>query len=225
MKNFASAVKEKHEDWRKKSEEFQRELKEKKNELLAVSKKLEKEILEKNEIENKLIECYKYLGTINRQLAILLDFGKNGNEGNGKYGIDFILDSALNLSGANAAAFYYFNENNGKLNLASSIGADQSLICKNFSKNDCKLLAPLFLNKTRIHGKFASKELEKTGLNSKIKYFMALPIMKEKKIRGVLFLGFESKECMNNQELDFYEAFAMEASFALSNYRKLKNSF
>ena len=206
MKDFAvPKVKEEVSYWQKKSEELKNELRQ--------------EAMKRTDAEKSLSECYEYLGVVNRQLAVLLNLGKDGNGKKGKSITNFILESALNLSGAKFAAFYNYNESGGELHLVASVGIEESSIAKNFIGLDCETLRPLFTEKVRVHGKIKNKELEKAGLNSKAKFFLALPIVANEKIIEVLFLGFDNKESVTTQELDFYEVFSMQASFLISSSR------
>jgi DNA-binding cell septation regulator SpoVG len=182
-----------------------------------LNRKLEEEIAEKKEVEKKLCECYEYLGIVNRQLAIVMNLGKDCNGKKGKKIIDFVLRSAQSLSGADSVVFYRCNELNGKLHLISSVGVDESLILKKFSVTDCRSLETLWQEKIRMHGKVENRELEKFGLDAtKEKYFLALPILENEKIIGVLFLGFKNKDNLTAQELDFYGLFSIQASFLIT---------
>lgn len=181
------------------------------------------DITERKEAEANLAESYKYLGTINRQVSVLLEMNKV-LDGKNKKGIaDFIVWSALEISNSKFAALYKYqsDEKEKKFHLVSLAStADIGKKEKN-SISDLRMKRLGCINDIRKE-KMGEVEkcLRETSLEKfKSKYgvgdFHVLPILKKKEVAGVLILGFPEKKELNDQEKGFYNVFAKYATFIL----------
>jgi|GEM_PF-6089992 len=170
--------------------------------------------------EQKLLESYKYLGSINRQISILLDLNKNQGEKNEKEIVDYIINSAYNLSQAKAVGLYKYDR---KKNILISLSPPENKAKeKRLSVQKYPLLEPLLEKCCRTQGTKEDKFIREIAPELKIKYFLLLPLGVDNSVKGVLFLGFSDREFVTTQELDFFEAFASQASFILQNLNILK---
>lgn len=166
--------------------------------------------------EEKLIESYKHLGVINRQISILLDLNKRSDEGNLSEIIDYIIASTLNLSQAKIVSFYRYKETKNCLRLVSSSNnnfkIEKLILVENYP-----FLTPVVKDNQRIQGIFQENVSCRISQDDELKYFLFLPLTIQKKTKGVLFLGFDKKDSLTTQELEFYEAFINQASYVLQN--------
>lgn len=78
-------------------------------------------------------------------------------------------------------------------------------------------LMPVVSDNRRIQGIFQENTSVRICKNQQLKYFLFLPLSANKKVKGVLFLGFDKKDCLTTQELEFYEAFINQASYVFQD--------
>jgi PAS domain S-box-containing protein len=180
-----------------------------------------KDITEKKESQDKLIESYRYLGTINRQISILLGLNDVFEEKNKDKITNSILWSALEISSSRFAALYKCDKKNERFHLRSivskkKINEDQkSDIAVIFSKSD-KFFKFISNNGNKVFKcprQFQLKNIEK--IDDKIKCYSILPLIEKGETKGLLILGSSSKKELNDQEKNFYKIFSMYAALLL----------
>jgi len=163
-----------------------------------------------------MLESYKYLGAINRQISILLDLNKNKGKRNNSEIIGYIIDSAINLSQAKVINLYKYNLDRKYFNLLSSSRKEETGH-KIISLGKYAVLDSLAKNCCRVQGTKEDHIAQEITSQNDIKYFLFLPLSVDHSTKGAIFLGFDDREFVTTQELDFYEAFAAQASFILQN--------
>ena len=84
------------------------------------------------------------------------------------------------------------------------------------------MVKALVREKSVIKGYSGRYDLDWVNPERKLKYFLALPLKREKKVEGFIFLGFKNKNGMESHESEFYEIFAIHASMALVSAGILK---
>lgn len=193
-------------------------------ETLRLKKAHEKTREEKNQTEKQLLESYKHLGTINRQISILLDLYARSGGKNTQEILEYIAKSAYNLSQADSIKFFRYSKSDESF-VSLPIGNDRE-----FKNNTFRIpikkhpfLKPLIEKKIRVQNSFV-KDLHGEFIPSKnaIKYFLFLPILSGKQLRGSVLFCFSDRESITPQELDFFEAFAAQASLVLKNLEIFK---
>ncbi|MFA6973295.1 MAG: GAF domain-containing protein [Parcubacteria group bacterium] len=181
------------------------------------------ELLQKS--QEQLIEAYKHQGVINRKISFLLELEKHQQGKKRAEVVRYILDSAINLARADAGIIYSFDENKDKtcsLVASSGLPKDKQAEAKKLTGKNCPLLKNLVKNPVRLQGAPAEHGVGAAPLAAGIQYFLLLPIMKEKKAKGCIFLEFFRKRSMDTHELEFFDVFSMHASMALVNIGVIK---
>lgn len=79
-----------------------------------------------------------------------------------------------------------------------------------------KLLRHLIKEKKLISSDIKRHEAELLVLDNKLEYFVTLPLSKGTSLGGFIFLGFDKKNSVDSQDLEFLDVFAMHASNALA---------
>ncbi len=190
-------------------------------ELRKARNQLEERVKERTreleKLNGSLLESYRHLGIINRQISIFLNLNKKTGE-NAREIVEYVLNSAISLSRADAGIIYAVDENDMSLRLLASNETDKKIrkIIENLPLQSSKSLLSLITKRIRLQGMIQQYNLKKLSLNNKINYFVMIPLAADGKVRGSLFLGFFEVQNLSIQELDFFEAFAMQAAVALS---------
>ena len=81
-----------------------------------------RDIDKRKKVEEKLLESYKHLAVINRQVTILLELNKQRGVKNIQKILDFIIDSSIKLSNAKVVALFLNNEEKKGFDLVASKG-------------------------------------------------------------------------------------------------------
>ncbi|MDQ1283969.1 MAG: hypothetical protein QG620_317 [Patescibacteria group bacterium] len=173
--------------------------------------------------EDRLIESYRHVGTINRKISFLLDLERHVRRKKKKELAFYILYSAMSFSEADIGLIY-LRDKSGEFRLLCAEGASAKNK-KNMGKissKKCQMMKTLIREKSVTKGYFKKNDLTWANPDKKLRYFLALPLKSEKKLKGFIFLGFKDKSGMESHELEFYEVFAIHASMALSNAGVLK---
>lgn len=166
--------------------------------------------------EKKLIDLYKHLGTINRKISIILNVNKTKARQDKNEIVDFLLQSAINISEAKCVALYKFDNN--VFHLISSHGHQVIHQQIRFMPEiHSPYLSPLVNEHLRFQKMFNKDdaECELPLLHPELQYLLGLPLAENEKLSGALFFGFNEKIHLTSQELDFYDVFAFEAAQAL----------
>lgn len=179
------------------------------------------DITDRKKKEKSLLESYNYLGIVNRKISMLLDMKKISGNVKGKNKrvlLDFILKSAINVSGADAGLLYQ-SIKSGNFNLLHSVGTFgiHGEKIKNISSKSYEIFEKLQREKEIISGSSDKHNLKKLDFSGKIKSFLVLPIKFENNLGGFIFLGFFKERFIDNHEIDFLNLFSVHASFILSN--------
>jgi hypothetical protein len=174
-------------------------------------------------LEDKLTESYKHLGIINRQISILLGLNKIGN-GDAMELVRFITNSSANLSKAACVMLFKYDCPGQTMNLlsVSNSSGRRHHIFFTLDVGKYEFIENMIKKKILVQGKFEKKDLQNGLRRMKCGYYISLPLLTRKKVGGMLLLGFSNKECLSSQELEFFEAFAVQASFVLEKARALK---
>lgn len=182
---------------------------------------------EREVAEKRLVESYKHLGLINRQISILLDLERRSQEGKNKKSqeiIKYILGSAITLSGADYAFVYKFNGGNFSLLAARGIKRKPDEEMRLISKDSLSFLDRIVKNKESFEGFTKKERIGCLNVDNKVKCFLTLPLVRKRssELKGVIFLGFSSFKQLGNQEIEFFDVFASHAFSALMSAKVLK---
>jgi len=187
------------------------------------------DITERKKAESNLVESYKYLGTINRQVSVLLELSNVFNKKNKKGIMDFIVWSALEISNSKVAALYRYQKN-GKENFFHLISMASAIDIKEKEKNGISFIpikpaecvAEIKEEKTeKIEKCLKSTKLEEFRIGHDINSFCVLPMVDKGELAGVLILGIPPKRELTEHEKGFYNVFAKYATFILLDLGKL----
>jgi PAS domain S-box-containing protein len=186
------------------------------------------DITEKKEAEERMLESYKYLGTVNRQISVISGLNNIFKESNKKKIMDFIILSALEISNSRFAALYKLNPQTETFELLSFASQEK------FGKKEKHKLSRIPLKSSEffmalLKNKFYDTEkcfekisLGNLSLKRKIDYFCALPLSDREKIKGLLVFGSTEKRELNDYEKIFYKTFTAYVSFILTDIGMLK---
>ena len=176
-------------------------------------------------IEDQLVESYNHLGVINRKISLLLEMQKHPHS-NRKKDLqdisDYILSSAISLSRAQAGFLYRYEKNEFNLVSLKGFEKEKAADLTRISSQKIAFAEKIIKEKVRVNG---SCELADPGCFNEanlFSYFIALPLVKENRAGGFIFLGFSGIKSMDPQELEFLDVFAMHAASALSDAGLLK---
>jgi PAS domain S-box-containing protein len=182
------------------------------------------DVTERRRTEERLLESYKHLGIINRKVAILLDLNKL----RGGKGVDditqFIVNSALKLSQAKSVSFYEYSKDGDLFKLRCAAGHGASHKSRSpIHARQCPILLPLVKKRIRVQGAFTQEQMACFNNRNTSKYNLFLPLIVKNHLRGCMQFEFSKRTFITTQELDFYEAFATQASAALEKIRVFRN--
>lgn len=191
------------------------------------------DITERKKAEARLIESYKYLGTINRQVSVLLELNKVSSESKKRDIVDFITWSALEISNSKFAALYKLQSNGEKKNfhlmsMASITEIEEKeknrILHLSLESPECiKEIEDDMIEKMNgIEKCFKETKLKEFRLNHSIDHFYTLPIIDKKELAGILVLGIPVKREITDQEKGFLGVFAKYATFILLDTGALK---
>jgi len=180
-----------------------------------------KDITKRKIAENRLMESYMHLGSINRQVEILANLNKYKDSENKQNAYDMILKSIFALSKPAFGCLLKFNNHNSKIKVLSS-SLDQNTeinIIENFKTQDIDCIRCLFDELSTKRGAFSDSDIKKLKFIHEygLKYYIALPLLIGKKLLGEIVLCFRGSVKFTLQELEFYEVFANQSSYLLLN--------
>jgi len=182
-------------------------------------RKSQQELLKKT--EEQLEESYRHMGTINRKISIILEVEKYSKNGiiTGK-AADFIVQSAVNLSGAKIGILYEYKE--GKFKLVSHCGLNyqETAFPESIFQREIEFLDMLVRDKKRVSGFCNLTDMGPLNIDKMINYFVAIPLVNKNPISGFIFLGFKGERSLDNQDLEFLEVFSLHAGIFFSKDRK-----
>ncbi len=173
-----------------------------------------RDISKQKQSYERLLESYKHLGIMNRQLE-MLSFLRNYKGKNKQEALKYILTCAKNFSREKYILIYEYKENyNFSLLRATGCGRSEQKL-KNISVKSWKSLKRLVDKEEYV---FTAKDLESfTKIEGKITFFLALPIKKNDKIKGMLVVASDEIITMNDHN-EFYNIFASHCSKILEDY-------
>jgi transcriptional regulator with GAF, ATPase, and Fis domain len=173
--------------------------------------------------EEQLVESYKYLGTINRKISILLDLERHIGKSRAKGLVIYILRLARNISGACTGMVYCLREDRS-FHLVCYEGIDKTKLEKleRIKRKDFLFLRNLAREKVVVKGAMNKHMLARIDVGRKLTYFLALPLIQDKLLKGFIFLGFDDRVSMDSNEIDFFDVFAIHSSMALLNNKSFK---
>lgn len=170
-----------------------------------------RDITEKKQMMDRLMESYKHLGVINRKLSILLELDRHIQKMEDKEAVQYILSVALNLSRAFSVSLYELKRGEDfHLMNSNSLGKTTDKKIKSINWKDSEILSGMHNFKKIMHGLANEASLGNLRKNKETEYFMALPLIKSKngKLEGLLFFEFIEERKFSPDQLDFYEVFA-----------------
>jgi PAS domain S-box-containing protein len=169
-------------------------------------------------MQGQLSDSYSYMGVINRKISLLLELAKYRRPRGGRQKIiDHVLSLAVSLSHA-STGFLYSSSGRGKFYLLSSHGVGKNKVqtIEEISIKSVGLLRHLIKEKTRIAGNIQQYKAELLKLNRKVDYFITLPLSRDNKLKGFIFLGFDNDKALRKEDEEFLDIFAIHASSALA---------
>lgn len=175
------------------------------------------DITEGRKASDQLFESYKYLGVVNRKLGILLNIGKEQSTKDNQEILDFILNSASELSGADEVIIYKHNESLKRLNMIASRNSHIELPVSFLTIEKCSIIEKLVYERIRIQRNQFDSDIQSLIREKDVKYIVGMPLLSNQNTCGVIFFGFRNERELTTQELDFLEVFAMQATYALVN--------
>lgn len=185
------------------------------------------DITEKVRANQKIFDMFKYLGLINRKVSILLNMRKGEQLSDVDNVYTHIVQSSLQIADARISLLYEYRDDVKKLHLLAGGGL--------LSQTDKKRLrvingdAYIFLrkmmrNKRRVQGVFDDESFRDFVIDHKFKKTihtcLAVPILCQDVLKGVLILGFSKDHDLTTQELEFYELFSLQTCLIIMNLKQ-----
>lgn len=175
------------------------------------------DVTDRVQSEQKLIESYKHMGSINRQIAILLEMGNQTENSKESELMGHIINSAQSLSGAKFVGIYKYHKK-GRIFSCLNANPKNHKMCNLETAKSPINTYDLVHKKIRTQGIMSAKEKRENGIN--FTYYILKPIETTKGLWGALMLGFSStKNIITSQELDFYQVFVAQAGIALEKIK------
>lgn len=181
------------------------------------------DMTEEKETEKRLIELYKHLGMLNRQIDILSKIDERKKIESKKEIIKDILSSSRELSHSNASLLYALDKNKNAFNLLSMEGitAKQSFQIRKISCNS-SLASELEENQRKIFGNCEEYGIRRLNGSKEMKFFLAVPLIKEAGIEGLIIFLYNKKRYFTDQELFFYKLFSTELYSTLKHIKAIE---
>jgi len=177
------------------------------------------DITDRKKREKRLLESYSYLGVMNRKISMLLDLEKVSSgvrKKNKRKFLDYILQLTINISGADTSALFKINKDeNFELLFSFGMPKDQIKKIRKLSIKKCKILERVWDEKSKVFGSATNNNIRALDPTRKNKHFLILPIKNCRELKGLLFLGFNKEDGIDNHELEFLEVFATHVSVAV----------
>lgn len=187
-----------------------------------------KDVTQRKEAEARLIDSYKHMGIVNRQVSVLLDLNDISGKKNKKEIINFILMSALEISNSERAFLYKFYPKENILQLISFLSK------KEIPNSNKSKLSKISINSKKIIHAIAENDFKILSRNELLEYidknnssdiaavmqsenYSVLPLTEKKCLKGILVLGFPDKKSLSDQEKGFYKIFGMHTSMILND--------
>jgi hypothetical protein len=189
--------------------------------LAKINDRLRREIAQRSKIENELLKSYEYLGIMNRKITLLSEFSQYLQKK--KEVLGYILGTAVTFSNASAGLIYLQTEDSDSFSLALSRGVEKNREkeIRIISSSSCRFLDNLAKNKCLISG-VPDGDLGRLEFGERPAYFLALPFLINKKLKGFLFLSFLVRSKLDSHEIDFFNVFSINSTMALINSGFLK---
>lgn len=181
------------------------------------------DMTEEKETQERLIELYKHLGMLNRQIDILSKIDERKKIEGKKEIIKNILSSSRELSHSNASLLYILDKNKNTFNLLSMEGitAKQSFQIREISFNS-RLVSELEENQRKIFGNCEEYGIKRLNGSKEMKFFLAVPLIKEAGIEGLIMFLYNKKRYFTDQEFFFYKLFSTELYSTLKHIDIIK---
>lgn len=182
------------------------------------------DITEKVKANQKIFEMFKYLGLINRKVSILLDMRKGGTKKNSKDVYSFIVQSSMQIADAKFSLLYEFDDKERTFDMLDCGGAlsrsdkDRLQIIEG-DKYD--FVKKMVRHKKRAQGVASDEVFHNFVVDNKfektVQTCLAVPLLFQDKLKGMLILGFDEEHNLSTQELEFYDLFALQSCLVLMN--------
>lgn len=165
----------------------------------------------------KLLASYKHVGVINRKVELLSNLIKYKVKEKGKT-VEYLLMAALSFSGEKYGLFYEYNSKKSQFQLLHSVGItrEQEQDLQTITSKKWQFLSSLPRKETLFKKK---KDHDFTPLHPTLplKAFLALPLISRGKTIGVIILGSDKNETIENHSLSFYDVLAVQSSRMFSH--------
>ncbi|KKP37170.1 MAG: PAS domain S-box [Candidatus Peregrinibacteria bacterium GW2011_GWA2_33_10] len=173
------------------------------------------DVTERQKMQEKLLESYKHLGVINRQLSILMSLNGRKQKKDFQEIVGFIIESSLKITKAKTIILYKFNKKENTLTPIFS--SDPNIKKKIVNIEKFPLIKPLIESSIRVQGNFQKRILQKLNLENNLNFYIFLPIRINEELKGAFLFAFSDKLSISIQELEFLETFSLQASYAMKD--------
>ncbi|MFW6282740.1 MAG: PAS domain S-box protein [Minisyncoccales bacterium] len=172
-------------------------------------------ITKQKQSEQKIFELYKHLGIMNRRISIIFDlYKKNKDKNKSKY-LDLITQYARTISSADICILYKKDKKKSVFRSLSVSGNFKNIFNYNIlGYEDAPYIFNILHKNERVQGFCEEYHCTKScPFKNKINSFLVVPVITNKNVNGIVFLGFKKRVELTTQELDFYELFASQISY------------
>ncbi|EKE22139.1 MAG: PAS/PAC sensor signal transduction histidine kinase [uncultured bacterium] len=167
--------------------------------------------------EDRLVESYKYIGSINRRLDILLNINKT------RLGIEKreifrnMNNFAMDLFQSQVSLIYKFEKNKECFRLLSASRLPHGYKNKisNFPKKASETMVKLKEKKLVNLVECGGKGTDRFEMDGKFNQFIFVPLMNGKGISGMLVALLSKPRKVSEEDMFFYEMFSFKLSFFL----------
>lgn len=175
-------------------------------------------------IEDDLGEAYKYIGVANRKISILLEIEKHSEHKKNKQELIAHIVNAAKSACHASVALMYKHENGDIFSLVFGEGispemrADLAIV----PAQKAEFIKGMVAEKKRINSPCELYDAGCFNENGRLSYFVAAPFIIESVCKGFLFLGFEKRQSIAQQELEFLDIFSIHISSALAKLKVIR---
>lgn len=211
----------KHEvELKKAQEELEQKVAERTQELNQMNIKLKERIRNHKSAEETLVASYRYLGTVNRRMSILLDLKQKTKEKSQSEVIESIVDVATEFSNASVCVLFACDEEQIFYLLSANGIENKKSLQRNISLQDNGLLRELSSQKKTItvpEQDINYQDLSRMNISKKLKQIVLFPIFNAGNLRHCILFGFDEVNAFSTQDTHFYEAFMKQVAVALQD--------
>lgn len=186
------------------------------------------DISEKRKANEKIFEMFKYLGVLNRKISVVLGVNKGGEGQDAHHAFDYIVQSSMKIAQAQFSFLYFLDRKKQQFTLLGCGGMlshEDRERMPSINVGQYVFTRKIYDTNERVQGTRSDATFRSYIVDNKfekmINMCLAIPLIHQDELRGILILGFEKDHEPITQELEIYDLFAMQSCQVLLNAMKI----